>query len=41
MLTLPDGREIWIKVLERQDGDGLTKRIGIDAPSDVQISRPD
>lgn len=42
LLTLADGREITIKVLEHQDGaDFPSKRIGIDAPADVQISRPD
>jgi sRNA-binding carbon storage regulator CsrA len=42
LLTLPDGREIIVKVLEHQDGADLpSKRIGIDAPDDVQISRPD
>jgi carbon storage regulator CsrA len=37
-VTLPDGRIVTVAIQHTQKG---SVRIGIEAPSDVQISRPD
>jgi carbon storage regulator CsrA len=41
VLLLPDGREIVVTVLERGRGSSNAVRIGIAAPKDIPIFRPE